>query len=97
MACEPTASALVAQLAVPATVTPFAPQPAMVVPPSSQFTLPVRTPKAAAVTVTLTVKVTLAPVLEGLSDEAIAVPVAPGLTGWVTTTDVLAAKLASPL
>ena len=97
MVCTPAASALVAQVAVPATPRIWAAQPAMATPPSSNATLPVRVPDAGPTAVTFAVKVTVTPVLDGFSDDTTLVVVAPWLTVCVKGADVLAAKLASPL
>ncbi len=56
-----------------------------------------RVPEAGAVAVTVAVKVTVTPVLEGLSDDTTLVVVAPWLTVCVKGADVLGAKLMSPL
>src|ERR1035441_9481411 len=97
MVCTPAASALVAQVAVPATPRIWAAQPARAMPPSSNATVPVRVPDAGATAVTVAVKVTVTPVLEGFRDDTTLVLVAPWLTDCVKGSDVVAAKLASPL
>ena len=95
--CTPAASAPVVQVAVPAADTVWAPHPAMSTPPSWKSTVPVRVPAAGAVAFTVAVKVTLTPVLDGLSDDTIVVVVAPWLTTCVSVDDVEALKLMSPL
>ena len=69
----------------------------MATPPSSNATVPVRVPDAGATAVTVAVKVTVTPVLDGFSDDTTLVVVAPLLTVCGKGADVLAAKLASPL
>ena len=69
----------------------------MATPPSWNATVPVRVPLAGAVAVTVAVKVTFTPVLDGFSDETTLVVVAPWLTACVKGADVLAVKLTSPL
>ena len=59
--------------------------------------MPVRVPEAGAVAFTVAVKVTFTPVLEGLSDDASVVAVAPWLTTCVSVDDVEPVKFASPL
>src|SRR6267143_398040 len=58
MECAPTDKPAITQVAVPATATARAPQPAMVTPPSWKLTVPVLVPDAGAVAVTVAVKVT---------------------------------------
>ena len=97
MECAPTDKLATTQVAVPATATGRAPQPAMVTPPSWKLTVPVLVPDAGGAAVTVAVKVTLCPKAEGLTDEASAVAVLPTLTTWISGADVLVLKFASPL
>ena len=53
--CTPGPAYAIAQVAVPAAATAFAPQPPMVTPASWKFTVPVRVPEAGAVAVTVIV------------------------------------------
>ena len=77
MGCDPGPAYVTAQVAVPATATAFAPQPAMVTPASWKSTVPVRVPEAGAVAVTLVVYVTVWPLAEGFADEVTTDPVLP--------------------
>ena len=97
MAVVPTASPLVTQVAFPEAATACAPHPVIVTPSAWKFMAPVRVPDAGAVAVTVAVKVTLAPVREGLTDDPSAVEVAPWFTFWSNVADVDPAKLPSPL
>jgi hypothetical protein len=97
MECAPTAKPAMTQVAVPATATGRAPQPAMVTPASWKSTVPVLVPDAGAVAVTVAVKVTLCPDTDGLTDELRAVVVFPMSTIWIRETEVLGLKFASPL
>src|ERR1700730_7887715 len=97
MECTPTDKPAKTQVAVPATATARAPQPAMVTPPSWKLTVPVLVPDAGAVAVTVAVKVTLCPDSEGLTDELSAVVVLPMFTVWIRGAEVLGLKLTSPL
>jgi len=94
---RPDRQAAITQVAVPATATARAPQPAMVTPPSWKLTVPVLVPDAGAVAVTVAVKVTLWPETEGLTDDASAVVVLPMFTVCVSGAEVLGLKLTSPL
>jgi hypothetical protein len=97
MECTPTDKPAITQVAVPATATGRAPQPAIVTPPSWKSTVPVLVPEAGAVAVTVAVKVTLCPDTEGLAEELSAVVVLPMITTWIKGAEVLVLKLASPL
>ena len=93
----PTARLFVTHVAFPETGTACAAQPTMSTPPTWKSTVPVRVPDAGAAAVTLAVKVTFAPVLDGLTDDVSAVVVAPRFTVWVRLGAVEPVKLASPL
>src|ERR1700730_18676083 len=97
MECAHTDKPATTHVAVPATATACAPQPAMVTPPSWKSTVPVLVPAAGAVAVTVAVKVTLCPDTEGLADEVTTVVVLPMLTVWVRGAEVLVMKFTSPL
>ena len=87
--CAPTDKVATTQVAVPATATARAPQPAIVTPPSWKLTVPVLVPAAGAIAVTVAVKVTLCPVNEGLTEDASVVKVPPLFTVWLRGADVL--------
>jgi hypothetical protein len=93
----PTAKPAITQVAVPATATARAPQPAIVTPPSWKSTVPVLVPDAGGIAVTVAVKVMLCPDNDGLTEDASVVAVLPLFTVWVSTAEVLALKLTSPL
>ena len=97
MAVVPTGSVLVTQVALPEAATACAPQPAIVTPAAVKFTVPVRVPDAGAIAETVAVKVTLAPVLEGLTDETSAFEVMPWFTVCARVAEVEPVKLPSPL
>ena len=96
MECDPGAAYAMAQVAVPAAATAFAPQPVIVTPPSSKFTVPVRVPDAGAVAVTVAVYVTVCPLTDGLADAASPVVVPPAFTTCMTAADVLPAYVPLP-
>jgi hypothetical protein len=87
--CDPTASVDVANVATPELSVPVP----SVVAPSRNVTVPVGVPP---VPVTVAVNVTDWPAVEGLTEEVSVVVLAFVFTTWVTTEDVLAAKLESP-
>src|SRR6267143_4755622 len=97
MECAPTDKPAITQVAVPATATARAPQPAMVTPPSWKSTVPVLVPDAGGIANTVAVKVMLCPNNEGLTDDTNVVVVLPLFTVWVKGADVLVLKLMSPL
>src|SRR2546422_4040016 len=86
-----------AQVAVPATESGCAPQPAMVTPPSRKLTVPVGVPEAEPVTITVAVNVTLWPHTQGVTDDVTALLVLPLFTVWVRFGEVVGLKFASPL
>ena len=91
----PTARVLVVHFAVrlfPDPLTGIAEQPPIELAPSRKFTAPV-----GALPVTVAVKVTLPPAVEGVSEVVSAVVLAAGLTTWDSTALADAALLASPL
>ena len=95
MLCVPTLRLLVAQVAVrmlPEPVSPTVAQPAIEAAPSLKFTVPV-----GAVTLTVAVKVTLVPAVEGVSELAIAVVLVTPLTVWDSALLLDVAFVASPL
>ena len=96
IACAPTVSALVVQVATPATnVTP--PHPAMAAAPLSNATFPVGVPDPGALAVTAAVNVTDWPNTVGFTVAVTTVVVGSAVTTWVMTAEVLAVLLASPL
>src|ERR1700694_3106378 len=97
MGCEPATSALVAHVAVPPAVMTCGPQPAMTTTPSWNTAVPVRAPVAGAIAVTVAMRFTFTPVLDGFSDDTTLVVVAPWFTVCVNGADALVVKLASPL
>ena len=85
--CVPIVSATVLHTAVfvlPEPVSATAPQLAMLVPPSVKFTAPV-----GPLPLTVAVKVTLAPTIEGLAELAMPVAVPDVLTTCVSTLDAV--------
>ena len=88
MECEPTASVEVENVAWPALSVPV---PSVVV-PSRNVTEPVGVPTA----VTVAVKVTACPAVEGFSEEATAVVVGWPITVCVSAVEVLPANVVSP-
>ena len=64
--------------------------------PSRKVTVPVGTPDPGAFAVTVAVKVTLWPEIDGLADETIVVVVLAWPTVCVKAAEVLTVKLASP-
>src|ERR1041385_2716983 len=95
MLCVPTVRLPVAQVAVrilPEAVSAIALQPAIEVPPSRKFTVPV-----GAVPLTVAVKVTLAPTADGVSELAIPVVLVILLMTWETAVLLEPALVTSPL
>ncbi len=74
------------RVAVPSTVAP-----------SRNVMVPVGTPTAGATALTVALRVTVCPSVEGLGVEVRVVLVLPGLTVWITITEVLARKFPPPL
>src|ERR1039457_2273709 len=77
-----------AHVARPAADTGIAAHPVIVVPPSSNITVPVCAPVPGAIGFTTAVMVTVWPVTDGFTDDATAVTVDAGLTFCVKTGDV---------
>src|ERR1022692_5019464 len=97
MVSEPTATNEVAQVAMPVPLTGCAAHPATVVPPSRTATVPVGAPDPGAATLTVAISVTGSPVSDGFTDDPTDVEVDAGLTVCVSSGDVDAVKLGSPL
>lgn len=91
MECIPAFRLLVVNVALPDPSRVAMPR---VVVPSRKITIPVGVPFAE---VTAQVKVTGLPKIDGLVEEAIAAAVGAGCTVWVSTGEVLPAKLLLPL
>src|ERR1051326_2694554 len=87
-------SADVLKLALPPPLSVFVPS---TVAPSLNVTVPVGVPRAGTFAVTVTVKLTAWPEVDGLSDELTAVVVPPALTGWLMAAEGTALKFGSPL
>ena len=92
--CEPTARAVVVNVATPDQFTGAVPS---VVDPSVNVTVPVGVPAPGATTDTVAVRVTACPNTDALADETNWVVVAAGFTACVRAAEVLEAKLGSPL
>jgi hypothetical protein len=93
MVCAPTASVVVAKVAMPVTLRVPVPR---VVAPSLKVTVPEGVPLLGAVALTVAVNVTLEPMSEGFDEEAMVVADAPLFTTCERLADVLVAKLVSP-
>jgi hypothetical protein len=94
MECEPRDRVAIGRVAMPFAPTPPVPSEFT---PSKKVTVPVMVP--AVVEVTVAVRVTEAPTLDGFSDEVSVVDVAAvveGFTVWVSAVVVLPEKLESP-
>src|SRR5438552_1557036 len=70
---------------------------ASTVAPSRKVTVPVGTPTAGATALTVALRVTVCPSVEGLGVEVSVVLVLPGLTVWMTIAEVLAENFRFPL
>src|SRR2546425_10613937 len=92
MACEPTASVLVTNVAWPEPSRVPVPR---VLEPSLKVTVPVGVPAAGLFAVTVAVKVTACPDSDGLAEELTSVVVPAWVTVWVGELEVLALKGAS--
>jgi hypothetical protein len=90
--CDPTASVLVVNVAIPPDNVPV---PNVTV-PSRNVTVPEGLPAPGATTVTVAVKVTLCPTIDGFRDEVMLVVVLALLTAEVNTPLVLPLKFVSP-